>query len=145
VLADDGIDGPEFAQLPDDTRVGDGGDFDGDGRPGRQQPGLVFPVIGDADEFPAAARHQFLLEQTGAAALDAVEVGVDFVGAVEGDFDLRRRWERVEGDGRQACFLDLFAAVPACGDEPVDVAGWRGMGFLFGVLSKGLFFFLFFF
>ena len=58
----------------------------------------------DADEFPCALRNQLLLEQAGAAALDAVEVLVDLVGAVERHVQHRVLGQRVERDGRQPGF-----------------------------------------
>ena len=58
----------------------------------------------DANELPCALRNQFLLEQAGAAALDAIEVLVDLVGAVERHVQHRVLGQRVERDGRQPSF-----------------------------------------
>lgn len=58
----------------------------------------------DADELPCALRNQLLLEQAGAAALDAVEVLVNLVGAVKRHVQHCVLGQRVERDGRQPSF-----------------------------------------
>ena len=76
-------------------------------------------------------RDQLLLVQTGAAALDAIEVLVDLVGAVEGNLHERVRWKRVEGDGGEAVVQDVLPRLVARGDEAdgggVDAEGGDGL------------------
>ncbi len=55
--------------------MGKGGQAKGEGR----------KFTGNANELPRLHRDQFLLIQTGAPALDAVQILVHLVGAVEGD------------------------------------------------------------
>lgn len=71
----------------------------------------------DADEFSRALGDQLLLEEAGAAALYAVELGVDLVCAVEGDVEHGVVGEGVEGHGGQAGFDDDLARLVAGGDE----------------------------
>lgn len=70
-----------------------------------------------ADEFPRALGDELLLEEAGAAALYAVELGVDLVGAVEGDVEDGVFGEAVEGDRGEARFDDDLARLVARGDE----------------------------
>ena len=55
---------------------------------------MQFPVVGYADEFSSLCCYKFFLVEARAAAFYAVEVVVDFVGAVEGDVE-----EGVGGEG----------------------------------------------
>lgn len=128
VLSDLGALGAEDLELAEDGGVADGRDFDGDRGPVGQQAGLLLAVVGDADEALAARGHELLLEEAGAAALDAVELGVDLVGAVEADVQHGVAGQRVEGDGHQAGLLDDLARVPAGRHEPVHVALGRRVG-----------------
>lgn len=67
-------------------------------------------------------RHQLLLVQTGAAALDAVQILVDLVRAIEGDFHQHVARQRVECDGRQAVVQDVLPRLVASRHE-ADGAG----------------------
>lgn len=57
---------------------------------------MQFPVVGYADEFSSLGCYELLLVEAGAAAFYAVEVVVNFVGAVEGDVEEGVGGERVE-------------------------------------------------
>ena len=58
-------------------------------------------------------RDQLLLVQAGAPALDAVQVLVDLVRAVEGDLHQRAGRQRVEGDRREAVGQDVLPRLVA--------------------------------
>lgn len=68
-------------------------------------------------KLPRPLRHQLLLEKTRTTPLDAVELCVDLVRAVEGDVEDGVLGEAVEGDGGQTGLDDDLARLVARGDE----------------------------
>lgn len=100
--------------------------LDGDVSPLAKQAVRLLARVGDADELLGEARDDLLLEEAGAAALDAVELGVDLVGAVEVDVEVLAARAGAAGEADLGEQLgDLQDGQPGVADE-ARRAGARG-------------------
>ena len=70
-------------------------------------------AVGDADEFPCDRRDDFLAGQRSAAALDHVQSGVDFIGAIDVE---RQVVDVVEVEHLEAVVLEALAGGFGTGD-----------------------------
>jgi len=77
---------------------------------------------GYAYKLPRPHRHQLLLIQTRASSLDAVQILVDLVRAIERHVQQDVVGEAIEGDGGEAVFENILPGLIAGGDE-ADAGG----------------------
>ena len=106
---DDG--GAELFDLAADERESEGDDFDGNGE--IAEHGDLFAGVCDDDEFLGGGRDNFFVEERTAAALDEIELRVEFIGTVDGDVDVLHFVEAGEGNAE---FGGGFARVDRGGD-----------------------------
>src|ERR1700741_3744520 len=79
---------PEFLQLKDDSGNGKGNDFNRNWRP-RAEPFDQFRLVHDDDHAPGRMSDDFLSNQRSAQTFDQIQLRRYFVGAVDGNIDMR--------------------------------------------------------
>ena len=81
----------------------------------RPEPGDALALVGDHHHAPAGRRHDLLLQQRRATPLYQVQLGVELVGAIDGEVDLRHLLQPPQGCRfRDRCPL----AFAKCAEQP---------------------------